>query len=276
MNYRGLLGLSLALILLLTACTAGSTSQVRSIESVTADQPPQIVNITTRDAVLDFQSSIPLACSVVYGETTEYGMISTDTDMAGGAHSDHNPLLTGLKPDTEYHFRVQGTDANGVLYQSEDMTFTTPPQSQSAETNWASIENGASLVDVSSNFQGAANDEQWGALGAIDGNRGSAWSSDGDGDRAYIEIQLAQPIQLSGIEVWSRSMSDGSARIQSFIIVTGQGEELGPFEMDDPTQSQRFPVEATAERIRIEVEQSTGGNVGLVEFAAYGEPVGES
>ena len=29
--------------------------------------------------------------------------------MLGGAHSEHSPLMPGLEPDTEYHYRVQGT-----------------------------------------------------------------------------------------------------------------------------------------------------------------------
>ncbi|MDX1601177.1 MAG: discoidin domain-containing protein [Anaerolineales bacterium] len=266
---RNLLVFNLIALLALAACSP--SAQVRPISEVTADQPPEITNIGPQDATLLFESSIPLACSVVYGETTDYGMISTDTDMAGGAHSDHSPLLTGLKPDTTYHFRVQGAAADGTLYRSEDMTFRTPPRPDSAEINYASLEQGAAIVDVSSNFGGAANDEQWGANGAIDGNRGSAWSSDGDGDDAFIEIELAQPIQLQAVEVWSRSMADGTARVESFTLTTDRGETLGPFELDDPEVSQRFEVDAPAERLRFEVVESSGGNVGLVEFAAYGE-----
>ena len=64
---------------------------------------PEIVDTTDTEAVLLFESSIPLACSVVYGKTTAYGQISVDQDMAGGAHTDHHPLLSGLEPDSEYH-----------------------------------------------------------------------------------------------------------------------------------------------------------------------------
>lgn len=268
---RLLFAVSLFLLLALAACSP--EADVRPISQVTADQEPEITNIGPQDATLLFESSIPLACSVVYGKTTDYGMISTDTDMAGGAHSNHSPLLSGLEPDTTYHFRVQGAAADGTLYRSEDMTFRTPPQSESTEVNYASLDQGAAIVDVSSNFGGAPDDERWGANGAIDGNRGSAWSSDGDGNDAFIEIELAQPIQLEAVEVWSRSMDDGTARVHSFTLTTDRGETLGPFQLDDPDVSQRFEVDAPAERLRFEVVESSGGNVGLVEFAAYGEPL---
>lgn len=268
---RLLLAVGPLLLLALAACSP--SAQVRPISEVTADQPPEITNISGQDATLLFESSNPLACSVVYGETTEYGLLATDSDMAGGAHSNHSPLLTGLQPDTTYHFRVQGTAADGTMYRSDDMTFRTPPRDQSAAVNYASLEQGASIVAVSSNFGGAANDENWGANGAIDGNRGSAWSSDGDGDEAFIEIELAQPIQLEGVEIWSRSMSDGTAQVISFTLTTDRGETLGPFQLEDPQVSQRFEVSAPAEVLRFEVVESSGGNVGLVEFAAYGEPL---
>ena len=45
--------------------STGVTSEIQSLEDVTAGEPPQIVDITDADAVLIFESSIPLACSVV-------------------------------------------------------------------------------------------------------------------------------------------------------------------------------------------------------------------
>jgi hypothetical protein len=61
----------------------------------------------------------------VYVKTGEYGMIAKDQDMSGGAHSDHHPLMTGLEPDTLYHYRVQGASSDGTIYVGEDRTFRT-------------------------------------------------------------------------------------------------------------------------------------------------------
>jgi len=173
--------------LLLTGCQPAATPapgpdisigdgyEIRPIEEITAGAPPQIVEISDTDAVLIFESSIPLACSVVYGKSTDYGQISVDQDMDGGAHSDHHPLLLGLEPDTEVHYRVQGTAADGTLYVGQDRTFRTLPAVDKSEVNLASLEAGARVVAVSSNFGGAANDKTWGADSAIDGQRGTAW-----------------------------------------------------------------------------------------------------
>jgi hypothetical protein len=274
--------------LLLTACQPGATftpvpkanmeitSDIRPLEEVAADGPPQIVDITDTDAALIFGSSVPLACSVVYGKTTEYGQIAVDQDMGGGAHTDHHPLLLGLEPDTEYHYRVQGTAADGTLYVGPGGTFRTLPAEEATEVNLASLQAGARVVAVSSNFGGAANDEMWGADSAIDGDRGTAWSSNGDGNDAFIEVELAEPAQVHAVEVWTRSMSDGTAQILAFTLTTDRGEVLGPFELADVADPNRFELkDAVARSLRLEVVQSSGGNTGLIEFAVYGTPVEE-
>lgn len=253
----------------------GAAYEIRSIEEVSAGGPPEIVDITDSDAVLVFESSIPLACSIVYGKTTDYGQIAVDQDMSGGAHSEHYPLLLGLEPDTEYHYRVQGTAADGTLYAGEDGTFRTLPAEEQTEVNLASLDAGARVVAVSSNFGGAANDEPWGGNSALDGNRGTAWSSNGDGSDAFIEIELAQLSRLHAIEAWTRIMSDGTAQIFAFTLTTDAGDVLGPFDLPDATQLYRFELDVVARSLRLDVVESSGGNTGLVEFAVYGTPVQE-
>jgi hypothetical protein len=255
--------------------STGVTSEIQSLEDVTAGEPPQIVDITDADAVLIFESSIPLACSVVYGTTPDYGQIAVDQDMNGGAHTDHHPLLLGLEPDTEYHYRVQGTAADGTLYVGEDGTFRTLPAQETTEVNVASLQAGARVVAASSNFGGAANDGTWGANSAIDGNRGTAWSSNGDGNDAFIEIELAEPAQVYAVEVWTRSMSDGTAQVLAFTLTTDRGDVLGPFELADAAEPYRFDIDVVTHSLRLDVVDSSGGNTGLVEFAVYGTPIEE-
>ena len=243
---------------------------VRTIDEVTAGALPTVTDLTASEGVLVFNSSVPLVCSVVYGETPEFGMIATDADMGGGAHTDHHAVLVGLKPDTEYFYRVQGAGADGAVYVGEVMTFRTPAQAAArARENLASLAGGARVVGVSSNYGGAANDGSWGANSAIDGQRTTAWSTDGDGDAGFIEVELAREARLGEVEVWSRSMSDGTARILSFTLTTDGGEVLGPFELADTERAHSFPVDVTTGRLRLDVVESSGGNVGLVEFGAY-------
>ena len=257
----------------LSDSTEVTTAAIRSIDEVAVDGPPTITNITATDAILIFNSSIPLACAVVYGKTAEYGMIATDQDMNAGAHIDHHPFMPGLEPDTLYHYRVQGSAADGTLYIGEDRTFRTLPAETVDEINLASLEGGARVLAVSSNFGGAADDEGWGANNAIDGKSATAWSSAGDGNSAFIEIELIQQARVLAVEVWTRTMSNGTAQIFEFTLTTDSGEVLGPFALEDAAQSYRFEIDVVTRSLRLDVIDSNGGNTGLVEFAVYGIPI---
>ncbi len=271
-----LAALSAILIWWNVGALAGNHQQnavVLSIEGVSAEGPPRITDISPGDAVLRFRSNIPLACSVVYGETDAFGMIAIDSDMAGGAHDDHHPLMVGLKPDTEYRYRVQGTATDGTLYMSSVRSFRTPPAPAAEKANLASIAGGARVVAVSSNYADGANDSAWGANKALDGSGGTAWSSFDDGNEAYIEIALSGPARIDAVEVWTRTMANGTAQIFSFTLTTDAGEVLGPFALPDASRPYRFEVDVVARSLRLDVVESNGGNTGLIEFAAYGTPL---
>jgi len=226
-------------------------------------------------ASLPIQSSIPVACTIVYGTTPEFGSLSLDQDMADGTHSDHNPLLSGLEPETEYYFRVQGVDEDGTIYLSEIMTFTTPAQDTSQSENLASADRGAEIVGFSSAFGDAGLDDRWGAGSAFDDNPNSEWSSAGDGDEAWIEVKLAGPALVSSIEFRSRAMADGSAITEAFTITTDQGQLFGPFSLPDPDNGYSFDIDAEAETLRFELVETSGGNTGVVDIIVYGKLLSE-
>ena len=242
---------------------------VGSIAQVADGAMPQMTEVSHADAVLRFQSSVPLACSVVFGETPSFGSIAVDQDMNGGAHSDHHPLLSGLMPSTTYHFRVQGVAADGRVFVGETQTFRTAAAPANDRMNLASLAAGAQVTDVSSNWSNQDNDGSWGANNAIDGRRGSAWSSNGDGDGAFIVVALPKRASIGEIEVWTRSMSDGTAQTFKFTLTTDDGRTVGPFELPDAAKPYRFSVDIEAKSLRLDVVESSGGNTGLIEFAAY-------
>lgn len=243
------------------------------VEDIIGEAGFELLDIADDSARLHVVSTLPVACSVVYGPTLEFGQLSVDADMGGGAHEDHNALLVNLEPDTLYYYRVQGTDANGNLYVSDVMTFRTLPESEVETENLASPERGAQIVGVSSNFGSQPNDGRWGALNAFDGNPNTAWSSNGDGDDAWVEVELAERSRITRVEFWTRFMTDGTAQILSFTITTDTGDMYGPFELPDAEQSYTFDVAIEAKTLRFDVETSSGGNTGAVEIAVYGEPV---
>lgn len=222
-------------------------------------------------ATLPITTTVPVACTIVYGTTPEFGQLSVDQDMDGGTHSNHNPLLSDLEPETTYYFRVQGVDDSGNIYLSETMTFTTPPQIEVENNNLLSAENGAEILGYSTAFGDAASDATWGINSAFDGSANSAWSSAGDGNDAYVEVKLAQRASIQEVEFWTRAMSNNTAQIYEFTVTTESGDVYGPFELPDAEQAYTFEVEFEAETLRFDVTDSNGGNTGAVEIAVYGE-----
>lgn len=249
--------------------TAGPT--VNPIEEI-LDGEIRLEDIGPDSANVRVVTTIPVVCAVVFGTDEGYGRISTDADMGGGAHAEHFAPLRGLEPDTVYHYRLQGTGPDGTLYASDDLTFRTAP-GHPAQTNrgpnLASTAEGGSVREVSSVFGGSA---AWRAENAIDADPSTEWSSNGDGDGAFLTIELAGETQVTAVGLWSRTMGS-SAEIVQFRVVTDRGETLGPFALEDANRLYTFDVTVVARWLRFEVVSSSGGNTGVVEVAAYGDPV---
>ena len=222
-------GIVLALTTAIVACGGTPAADIAEI-LVTG---PDVVDITATSATVLAETKVDVVCSVVYGTTKEYGQLATDDDMAGGGHRDHHPILTGLQPDTTYHLTFRGIGPDGTVYRYKDITFRTTPANPDAMArptgdNLALSSNGARVVGTSSNFGGAENSATWGGNQAIDGDTSTQWSSDGDGDDAWIEIELAGETDITALGFWTRTMGS-SAQISSFQIVFDQDETVGPF-----------------------------------------------
>ena len=251
-----------AVAILIAACGNGSddTADIEPIEAILASDIDITVDPSGTTATLAVDTTIPVACAVIYGTDDTYGSIAVDNDMQGGAHHNHEPLLTGLQPDTEYHYVLQGSDAAGTIYRSDPMTFTTPPATANAfGTNIAPT--GGTITDVSSEFSDA-----FAATNAIDGNLATEWSTAGDGDNAYIEIDLGQPRPITAITFRTRQMTDGTAITNTFTI-TIDDQQYGPY----PTGAEPAVLDQpiTARTIRIDADQTTGGNTGATEIEIY-------
>ncbi len=245
---------------------------VRPLSDILVSEP-HFTNLQPRSVTVLVDTTIPVVCAAAYGTSESYGQLATDSDMAASGHRDHHPLLTNLEPDTEYHIRLQGIGPDGTLYQSQDYTVRTPPaqadepQRPSGE-NLALFSNGARIAGVSSNFGGGGNDTTYGANMAIDGRLDTEWSSNGDGDAAWIDIQLADVAHITTIGFRTRTMGT-SAQIITF-RVTADGRTVGSFTLDDATSVHYFETDTTAQRLRFEAVETSGGNTGAVEIEIYG------
>lgn len=235
---------------------------------------PTFSGLKATSVTLLIDTKVPVVCAAAYGTTTNYGQLATDSDMAGGPHSNHHPLLGGLQPNTDYHVRVQGVGADGTLYRSQDYTFHTPAAApgtaKPSGANLALLSGGAHVSGVSSNYGGGGNTGTYGANNAFDGNPSTQWSSNGDGNKAWIELELAKPMHIANIGFWTRTMG-ASAQILSFRVVA-DGKTYGPFKLDDADSAHYFPVDFTAQRLRFEAVTTSGGNTGATEIEVYGTP----
>lgn len=241
--------------------------------SVVTESDVQVFDVTDTTARVNFVGTIPLACYLVYGTDESFGFVTNDPDMAQAAIIDHNPVLLDLEPDTEYVFRMQGIGEDGVIYVSELYRFRTLPASDVSSENLLSPENGAVVLEVSSNFGNQPNDGRWGILNAFDGNPATEWSSNGDGDDAYFVVELSGEHRIHTIEYRTRAMNDGTAITEAFTITADSGEVFGPFEVEAYTDMTTFEVDFAAATLRYDVQQSTGGNTGIIDIAVYGTPV---
>lgn len=225
-------------------------------------------------ATIRFTTSLPTTCEVEYGMSIDtLDLRAEDPSMVDDELStDHEVPLEDLGADTTYYYRARAEDARGRVFFSDVQSFRTLAGADSLGENVALPGAGARVAGVSSNFGGAANDERWGAEAAFDGAMGTEWSSAGDGDDAWVELDLGTPRALRTVRFRSRAMADGSAIVTVFRLVIDDGAAtIGPFASEDPDVAYVFDLEeaVAAARVRFEVVSSTGGNTGARELQLY-------
>ncbi|MDF1513410.1 MAG: fibronectin type III domain-containing protein [Anaerolineae bacterium] len=119
--------LTLVLVLLaLSACNRESPlTEILPLDDFEGEIQGPFVNAITGESVLiELSTSIPTNCKVKYGPDQQYG--STATNMMDGSRSlNHTITIKDLTPGTTYHYQLNLTDAEGRLYLSDDLTFTT-------------------------------------------------------------------------------------------------------------------------------------------------------
>jgi hypothetical protein len=262
MILRQFLGAGLAAVLLVMVGCSGTDDAdvaIEPIEPILASAIDIAVDPSGTTADFTVDTNIPVACAVVYGTDDSFGLIAVDNDMQGGAHLDHGPVLAGLTPDTEYRYVLQGSDAAGTIYRSEIRTFQTPP---AVDTGLGSnVATAGTVTAASSEFSKA-----FAATNAIDGDLRTEWSTDGDGDDAWIEIDLGQTQQIVAVAFRTRQMTDGTAITATFTI-TIDDQILGPFAAGpDPVVLD----DVTPGRIvRVDADDTTGGNTGATEIEIF-------
>ena len=245
------------LVVLAAACgnATDSSQEVVDFDQIAAEGPVIQPDPSGTVATLRVTTTIDAVCAVAFGETEALGRLATDQEMGAAGHSDHEVLLGGLRPETEYFYRLQGVGVDGRLYRSEMLTFSTPPASEALPGRNMAVD---SVAVASSEFSDA-----FGAANAIDGDPATEWSTRGDGDDAYLVIDLGEEVDVVAVGFHTRSMSDGTATTETFSITVDDSDTYGPFPVG------RIDVAFTGRVIRFDVEDSTGGNTGAVEIEVF-------
>lgn len=110
--------------------------------------PPKISGVTVlaftqSSATVTWKTDEPATSQAEYGKTIDYG---STTSVKEGLVTSHTVSMTGLEPDTAYHFRARSADANGNEAVSADSNLTTlaPPDTA------APILSDLSITDITS------------------------------------------------------------------------------------------------------------------------------
>jgi hypothetical protein len=137
------MGLFLALAFILPACDGGGNGGEDAAEDTVIpdmevpDGPEAVeggplvlvsiraVAITATSAILSWYTFGPADSQADYGTDDSYG---TTTPLDAGQVTAHRVPLTGLTPDTEYHYRVRSSNAEGDTAVSTDHVFRTLPE----------------------------------------------------------------------------------------------------------------------------------------------------
>ena len=112
--------------------TAGNTATASAI-SVTVANAARIdgtaptisqvsLSVTSSGATIGWTTSEPSDTQVAYGLTRSYGSL---TSLSSTLQTSHSQAITGLTPNTWYHFRIRSRDAAGNLTSSGDFRFKT-------------------------------------------------------------------------------------------------------------------------------------------------------
>ncbi len=140
MRPRLILGLLALLAAIGIACTQSNatptlTSSAASTQEVEENTLANFEDILVRawtgtskshSASLVVETKTSVVCTWAYEPTMDYGHVTTHTDATMSMpHMIHSVELTGLKPDTLYHYRFFAVGENGSLFRSGDFTFRT-------------------------------------------------------------------------------------------------------------------------------------------------------
>ncbi|MCK4959164.1 MAG: fibronectin type III domain-containing protein, partial [Planctomycetes bacterium] len=90
------------------------------------------VDVTDTTATISWYTGLPSDSLIEYGTSSSY----TDNVFNGENVNSHSMTITGLLPNTLYHFKITSVDTDGVTSSTNDMTFlTTGPDNSGIDSD---------------------------------------------------------------------------------------------------------------------------------------------
>ena len=258
----------------------------------------EVSETSVGSASLKLSDSLPLPAvySLAYGLESAASFTDISRESSTTAINSLSLSLEGLEAETRYSVEGCFLDTVREICCTPPVSLTTQASVEEYNSclglNIALIAKGATIFEVSSNWSNQNNDGSFGANNAIDGNPSSEWSSNADGDGAFITIKLPSLQRIGGVGVWSRTMGT-SSEIKTFQLTLINFDDYGslnaggtgapyyrePLELKDTTQLYTFDITDTYGReegdipmvdmIRLDVLASTDFNTGLRSFEVY-------
>ena len=275
MARRSLFALVVASILLAASCGSSDDAGGELLDFALVQDSDFVFEADPTDpnrGIFRVTTTEPMICTIVWGETEDFGNFNNSLSMNGTGIIDHDVVLPGAEQGKEYFFRVQGSTSDGRQFRSELGTFTIPVTDTgggtaegAAPVDGVNLALDATIVDSSSVFGPG-----WEAEHAIDDDTTTEWATSGDGDGGFITIDLGATEDVIGVEFLTRSMLDGTATTETFTVTVDGADPLGPFPAGNPASPNSSAVEFSGRELRFDIETSTGGNVGAIEIRVYG------
>jgi YD repeat-containing protein len=164
-----------------------TTSAVVTV-TVSNDVTPPVISAVSASAISSSGATVSWTTDessdsqVEYGPTVAYG---SSAPLAAALVTSHSQTLSGLAPNTLYHYRVKSRDAAGNLATSADVTFLTLPTITTGLVGYWAFDAGSGTTAVDSSGNGntgtLVNGPTWSA-GRL--NQGLSF----DGLSAYVNV----------------------------------------------------------------------------------------
>jgi phosphodiesterase/alkaline phosphatase D-like protein len=147
-----------------------------------------------------------------YGTTTSYGntVTASQSPVTGSSNINVSANLTGLTPNTLYHFRCRATNSAGTNY-GADSTFTTASSTllwQQASPSYATVQ----AFAIGPNGTGGTNLYAGVVYGVLRStNNGLSWTQVNNGlaDTAIVVSLAVSPNNVTGADVFAGTASNG-------------------------------------------------------------------